>query len=124
MKAGVGIADILCGLCAVVGILAAVTAQATTGQGQHSSHALMDAQVAMLVNQGVGYLTGPCHPGAAMTIRPSCLTALFPPAMAASSSRSATMRNLTGSWRRRGHRGWPLMPALSPMPTGCGTVQS
>ena len=71
MKAGVGIADILCSLCAAVGILAAVTARTTTGQGQHIGLALMDAQVAMLVNQGVGFLTGPCHPGAAMTIRPS-----------------------------------------------------
>jgi len=57
MKAGVGIADILCGMYAAVGILAAVNARHATGRGQHIDLALMDAQVAMLVNQGVGYLT-------------------------------------------------------------------
>ncbi len=56
MKAGVGIADLLCGLYAVVGILAALEARHATGVGQQIDVALMDAQVAMLVNQGVAYL--------------------------------------------------------------------
>lgn len=57
MKAGVGIADVLTGMYAAVGILAAVQARQRTGLGQHIDLALMDAQVAMLVNQGVAYLT-------------------------------------------------------------------
>lgn len=57
LKAGVGIADILCGMYATVGILAAVVARQSSGQGQHIDLALMDAQVAMLINQGVAYLT-------------------------------------------------------------------
>lgn len=57
MKAGVGIADLMCGMYATVGILAAIEARHTTGKGQHIDLALMDAQVAMLVNQGVAYLT-------------------------------------------------------------------
>ncbi len=57
MKAGVGIADVLTGMYATVGILAAVEARHRTGLGQHIDLALMDAQVAMLINQGVGYLT-------------------------------------------------------------------
>jgi crotonobetainyl-CoA:carnitine CoA-transferase CaiB-like acyl-CoA transferase len=57
MKAGVGIADVLCGMYAAVGILAAIEARHASGQGQHIDIALMDAQVAMLINQGVGYLT-------------------------------------------------------------------
>ncbi|THD85827.1 CoA transferase [Aliigemmobacter aestuarii] len=57
MKAGVGIADVLTGMYAAVGILAAVEARHRTGLGQHIDLALMDAQVAMLVNQGVAYLT-------------------------------------------------------------------
>jgi crotonobetainyl-CoA:carnitine CoA-transferase CaiB-like acyl-CoA transferase len=56
MKAGVGIADLLCGMYAVVGILAAVQARHASGRGQHIDIALMDAQVAMLVNQGVAHL--------------------------------------------------------------------
>jgi crotonobetainyl-CoA:carnitine CoA-transferase CaiB-like acyl-CoA transferase len=57
LKAGVGIADVLCGMYAAVGILAAVQARHRSGLGQHIDLALMDAQVAMLVNQGVAYLT-------------------------------------------------------------------
>lgn len=56
-KAGVGIADLMCGMYAAVGILAAVTARQVSGLGQHIDLALMDVQVAMLVNQGVGFLT-------------------------------------------------------------------
>lgn len=55
-KAGVGIADVLCGMYAAVGVLAAVQARHTTGRGQHIDLALMDVQVAMLVNQGVAHL--------------------------------------------------------------------
>lgn len=57
IKAGVGIADLICGMYAAVGILAAVNARHMTGLGQHIDLALMDAQVAMLVNQGVAHLT-------------------------------------------------------------------
>jgi crotonobetainyl-CoA:carnitine CoA-transferase CaiB-like acyl-CoA transferase len=57
MKAGVGIADLICGMYAAVGILAAVASRQATGVGQHIDLALMDAQVAMLINQGVAHLT-------------------------------------------------------------------
>ena len=57
VKAGVGIADLMCGMYAAVGILAAVAARQVSGRGQHIDVALMDAQVAMLINQGVGFLT-------------------------------------------------------------------
>lgn len=57
LKAGVGIADLICGMYAAVGILAAITARQVSGKGQHIDIALMDAQVAMLVNQGVAHLT-------------------------------------------------------------------
>jgi crotonobetainyl-CoA:carnitine CoA-transferase CaiB-like acyl-CoA transferase len=57
MKAGVGVADVVCGLYATIGILAAIEARHKTGRGQFIDIALMDAQVALLVNQGVAYLT-------------------------------------------------------------------
>ncbi len=57
LKAGVGVADVVCGLYATIGILAAIEARHTTGMGQFIDIALMDAQVALLVNQGVAYLT-------------------------------------------------------------------
>jgi crotonobetainyl-CoA:carnitine CoA-transferase CaiB-like acyl-CoA transferase len=57
MKAGVGVADVVCGLYATIGILAVLEARHKTGKGQFIDVALMDAQVALLVNQGVAYLT-------------------------------------------------------------------
>jgi crotonobetainyl-CoA:carnitine CoA-transferase CaiB-like acyl-CoA transferase len=57
MKAGVGVADVVCGLYSTIGILAALEARHKTGKGQFIDVALMDAQVALLVNQGVAYLT-------------------------------------------------------------------
>ena len=57
MKVGVGIADVMCGMYATVGILAALRHRDQTGQGQHVELALVDAQIAWLINEGVNYLT-------------------------------------------------------------------
>lgn len=57
MKVGVGLIDVICGLYACNGILAAVQARHATGRGQHIDIGLLDAQIAVLINQGVGYLT-------------------------------------------------------------------
>jgi crotonobetainyl-CoA:carnitine CoA-transferase CaiB-like acyl-CoA transferase len=62
MKAGVGVADVVCGLYAAIGILAAVAARQLSGKGQFIDLALMDAQIALLVNQGVAYLTNGAVP--------------------------------------------------------------
>lgn len=57
LKVGVGIADVMCGMYALTGILAALQARHTTGRGQHVDVCLVDTQVAWLINQGVAYLT-------------------------------------------------------------------
>ncbi len=57
MKVGVGIADVMCGMYATIGILAALRHRDATGEGQHIDLALVDAQMAWLVNEGVNYLT-------------------------------------------------------------------
>jgi crotonobetainyl-CoA:carnitine CoA-transferase CaiB-like acyl-CoA transferase len=57
MKVGVGIADVMCGMYATVGILAALRHRERTGEGQHIDIALVDAQIAWLINEGVNYLT-------------------------------------------------------------------
>lgn len=57
MKVGVGIADVMCGMYASVGILAALRHRDQTGQGQQVELALVDAQIAWLINEGVNYLT-------------------------------------------------------------------
>nr|WP_264210049.1 CaiB/BaiF CoA-transferase family protein [Leisingera thetidis] len=56
MKAGVGIADVMCGMYACIGILSALHHREKTGEGQQIDLALVDAQVAWLINEGVAYL--------------------------------------------------------------------
>ncbi|UWQ16413.1 CaiB/BaiF CoA-transferase family protein [Jannaschia sp. M317] len=53
MKVGVGIADVMCGMYATVGILAALRHAEATGQGQHIDIALVDSQIAWTINEGV-----------------------------------------------------------------------
>nr|WP_170538903.1 CaiB/BaiF CoA-transferase family protein [Ruegeria arenilitoris] len=57
MKVGVGIADVMCGMYATVGILAALRHREQTGEGQQIDIALVDSQIAWLINEGVNYLT-------------------------------------------------------------------
>ncbi|MBA5775902.1 CoA transferase [Stappia sp. F7233] len=57
MKAGVGIADVMCGMYASNAILAALHHRSLTGAGQYIDIALLDTQVAWLINQGLAYLT-------------------------------------------------------------------
>jgi formyl-CoA transferase len=57
MKVAVGIADVVCGLYAAVGILSALRHCDRTGEGQHIDLALVDTQVSWLINEGVAHLT-------------------------------------------------------------------
>lgn len=57
MKVGVGIADVMCGMYATIGILAALRHRDQTGEGQHIDVALVDSQIAWLINEGVNHLT-------------------------------------------------------------------
>jgi crotonobetainyl-CoA:carnitine CoA-transferase CaiB-like acyl-CoA transferase len=55
-KIGVAYADILTGLYAVVGIMAALRQRESTGRGQQIDMALFDVMVGTLANQALGYL--------------------------------------------------------------------
>ena len=57
MKVGVGIADVMCGMYAATAVLAALVHRNKTTEGQHIDIALVDAQIAWLINQGTNYLT-------------------------------------------------------------------
>lgn len=57
MKVGVALTDILTGLYATVGVLAALNHREQSGVGQHVDTALLDVQVACLGNQALNYLT-------------------------------------------------------------------
>lgn len=56
MKLGVAITDLLAGMNAVQGILAALFARSRTGEGQHLDIALLDCAVAALANVATGFL--------------------------------------------------------------------
>lgn len=57
-KVGVALTDILTGLYATIGILAALQERNHSGLGQHIDTALLDVQVATLANQASNYLVG------------------------------------------------------------------
>ena len=56
VKVGVALTDILTGLYATVGVLAALNQREQSGVGQHIDVALLDVQVACLANQAMNYL--------------------------------------------------------------------
>jgi crotonobetainyl-CoA:carnitine CoA-transferase CaiB-like acyl-CoA transferase len=62
-KVGAAVVDMVCGLYAVTGILAALHERERTGQGQHVEVTLMAAALASLLNQGSAYLLAGVVPG-------------------------------------------------------------
>ena len=56
VKVGVAVADLLCGLYACTAILAALNHRGVSGIGQNIDIALVDAQIASLVNMGTNFL--------------------------------------------------------------------
>ncbi len=62
MKVGVGIADVMCGMYATIGILAALRHRDATGEGQHIDLALVDSQIAWLINEGTNFLASGQEP--------------------------------------------------------------
>lgn len=61
-KVGVGIADVMCGMYAATAVLAALNHRNATGEGQYIDIALVDSQIAWLINEGVNYLTSGKEP--------------------------------------------------------------
>lgn len=57
MKVGVGIADVMCGMYATIGILAALRHRDQTGEGQHIDLSLVDSSMAWLINEGTNFLS-------------------------------------------------------------------
>ena len=61
-KVGVALTDIMTGLYATIGILAALAEREHSGQGQHVDLALLDVTAATLANQATNYLVGGLNP--------------------------------------------------------------
>jgi crotonobetainyl-CoA:carnitine CoA-transferase CaiB-like acyl-CoA transferase len=71
VKVGVALLDVVAGLYAAIGILAAVHERTTTGRGRHVDVALFDASVAAMVNQAANTLLGGLVPGPMGTAHPN-----------------------------------------------------
>jgi crotonobetainyl-CoA:carnitine CoA-transferase CaiB-like acyl-CoA transferase len=58
LKVGIPVSDLFTGQYAAISILAAITHRLRTGEGQYIDCALLDSQIAVLVNQAMNYLVG------------------------------------------------------------------
>lgn len=56
VKVGVGVSDIVCGMNAMIAVLAALHERQSSGKGQWIDMSLLDSQIAWLVNEGMNYL--------------------------------------------------------------------
>lgn len=63
LKVGLPVSDLFTGMYSAVSILAALHHACATGVGQHIDCALLDSQVALLVNQASNYMNGGVLPG-------------------------------------------------------------
>ena len=70
-KVGVAVADLMTGMYATTGILAALRHAEATGVGQHIDLALLDTQVGWLANQALNYLVGGSLPQRRGTAHPN-----------------------------------------------------
>jgi crotonobetainyl-CoA:carnitine CoA-transferase CaiB-like acyl-CoA transferase len=71
VKVGVALLDVIAGLYAAIGILAALSERDRTGRGRHVSVSLFDAAAASMVNQAANYLLGGALPSAMGTAHPN-----------------------------------------------------
>jgi crotonobetainyl-CoA:carnitine CoA-transferase CaiB-like acyl-CoA transferase len=71
VKAGVALLDVITGLQAAIGILAALHDRERTGRGRHVSVSLFDASVAAMVNQAANHLLGGVVAGPMGTAHPN-----------------------------------------------------
>ena len=71
VKAGVALLDVIAGLQAAIGILAALQERTRTGRGRHVSVALFDAAASAMVNQAANHLLGGLVAGRMGTAHPN-----------------------------------------------------
>jgi crotonobetainyl-CoA:carnitine CoA-transferase CaiB-like acyl-CoA transferase len=68
---GIAVADLMCGMYAVAGILAALQERERSGLGQYIDLSLLDTQVAWLANQAMNYLVTGQPPARQGTAHPN-----------------------------------------------------
>ena len=70
-KVGVAVADLMCGMYAIAGILGALHERHRSGRGQYVDLSLLDTQVAWLANQNLNYLVSGTVPRRRGTAHPN-----------------------------------------------------
>jgi hypothetical protein len=124
-KVGVAVVDVLAGLFATVGILAAVRHRDTTGKGQRVEVDLLSSLLAGLVNQASAYTAGGVVPSRMATGTPaSSRTSRFRPARANSSSPSPTIASSAHCAPSSGPSLSPPIPGSPPTPPASPTATS
>src|SRR6478735_11296559 len=76
-KVGVPIVDLMTGMYATVGVLAALARRNETGQGDYIDLAMLDVQSAFLANQAMNWLVSGNTPSAAVTAIPISSRRMF-----------------------------------------------
>ena len=117
-KVGVAVADLMAGMYASSGILAALQDRDRTGAGQHIDVALFDTQLAWLANQALNYLVSAARFRTAMArrIRTSCPTRRSPTRDGCLMLAVGNDRQFADSPRRRAPRACERTNASGRMP--------
>ncbi|MBB5827328.1 CaiB/BaiF CoA transferase family protein [Micromonospora carbonacea] len=71
VKTGVAVVDVITGLHATIGVLAALRHREATGEGQHVELSLLSSLLSALVNQASGYVSAGVVPGPLGNAHPS-----------------------------------------------------
>jgi crotonobetainyl-CoA:carnitine CoA-transferase CaiB-like acyl-CoA transferase len=103
LRVGVAVIDLFTGMYATSAILSALEARHHTGRGQHIDMALLDVAMAVLANQGTGFLNTGSIPAARATPTPAWFlirTFPRPTAHAAGDRQRRPVRTLLRSGRR------------------------
>jgi crotonobetainyl-CoA:carnitine CoA-transferase CaiB-like acyl-CoA transferase len=103
LRVGVAVIDLFTGMYATSAILSALEARHHTGRGQHIDMALLDVAMAVLANQGTGFLNTGSIPGRQGNTHPSVVPYQdfpTPTAHAAGDRQRRPVRTLLRSGRR------------------------
>lgn len=114
LKVGVALTDVLTGLHAVAGILAAVAWRDKSGEGQHIDLALLDVQVSCLANQALNYLVTGQSPQRLGNAHPSIVPyQAFPTADGDMILAVGNDSQFASFSRAAGHAQWSLDPRFA-----------
>ena len=123
-RLGVAIVDIVSGMFAAQGVLAALLGRERTGEGQVVDLGMLDATTALLTYQAGNYFATGAAPGRLGNRHPTIAPyeTFADGRRRPAPSRSATTACGSASARRRSSPSWPPIRASPPTPAGSSTT--